>query len=56
MEEEVNQTEEFGESVKLIKNSKGYNWEIKLREKILTDETLSRLFDIEAKLKAKFLV
>jgi hypothetical protein len=38
------------ESIKLIKNTKGYNWEIKVVGDILTDEQLNRLKDFDRKL------
>jgi len=50
MAEETNNTQP--ESVKLIKNSKGYNWEIKLIGfPLLTDEDVKRLEQLDKHFK-----
>lgn len=40
-------------SVKLIKNTKGYNWEIKIYNEN-TDEMMNQLLSIEEKLKSVY--
>ena len=47
--EEQNLIQEQKESIKLIKNSRGYNWEIKL-----LDLDLKRLEELNNEMKAKF--
>lgn len=43
------------EGIKLIKNSKGYNWEIKvLSETFLTSNDVDRLVIIDRKLRENF--
>lgn len=42
------------ETIKLIKNSRGYNWEIKLKSELLSDEDLSRLSEIDKKLNEEY--
>jgi len=44
------------DSVKLIKNTKGYNWEIKVykREKETQEQYLQRLASIDADLNVKY--
>ena len=44
------------DSVKLIKNTKGYNWEIKVykREKETQEQYLQRLASIDADLNLKY--
>jgi hypothetical protein len=42
------------ESVKLVKNTKGFNWEIKLKEDLLSDATLERLKDLNNKLDKEY--
>ena len=46
--------EGVGESIKLVKNSKGYNWEIKLRDMNQIDLQLQRLDDINKRMIEKY--
>jgi len=48
--EEGDPLNEDRESIKLIKNTKGYGWEVKLKEDLLSEATLERLKDINDKL------
>jgi hypothetical protein len=45
---------EAKESIKLIKNSKGWNWEIKLIDKDNIESQLDRLDRINARMKEKY--
>jgi len=45
---------EAKESIKLIKNSKGCNWEIKLIDKENIENQLDRLDRINARMKEKY--
>ena len=49
-----NYAEEGKETIKLIKNSRGYNWEIKVKGDLLGDDELNRLELIEKKLNDKY--
>lgn len=54
---ELTQTEQdiTKESIKLIKNSKGYNWEIKVKDDIVTlEKTCKRLHEINEELDKKY--
>ena len=42
------------ESIKLIKNTKGYFWEIKLKEEQVSDSTINRLVTLDKQLKDRF--
>jgi len=46
--------DEGKESVELTKNSKGYNWKIKLKEELLSDATLERLKNLNSKLELNY--
>lgn len=43
------------ESIKIIKNTKGYNWEIKIHSDLLTNFDIERLEKIERQLQNKFI-
>ena len=46
---------ELSDSVKLVKNTKGFNWEIKLRgSPVFGDEELKRLNELNDKLEQKY--
>ena len=42
------------ESIKLVKNTKGFNWEIKLRGNPISDETVSRLDQLNKQMESKY--
>lgn len=43
------------ESIKLIKNSRGYNWEIKVKDDLVKKETTcKRLHEINTELEEKY--
>jgi len=42
------------ETVKLVKNTKGYNWEIKLRADLVAEDTLARLDKINIQMANKY--
>ena len=41
--EDIPNYDEAKESIELTKNSKGYNWKIKLKEEAVTVQTIERL-------------
>ena len=45
---------EATESIKIIKNTKGYNYEIKVRDEKIDDATLIRLDYLNGKLQEKY--
>lgn len=58
MEEQTNEQKPY-ESIKLIKNTKGYNWEVKIVGEVtntykITDEELKRLDYLNEQLKLKY--
>ena len=46
--------DESKESIELIKNSKGYAWKIKLKEEILTTQTVERLEILNKQLELNY--
>ena len=54
MDGDLPQIKEETESIKLIKNTKGYNYEIKLRGNQIGDETIKRLEELNTQMKVKF--
>ena len=53
-ENDLPQIKEETESIKLIKNTKGYNYEIKLRGNPIGSATMTRLEDLNNQMKVKF--
>lgn len=49
-----NYSEEGKETIKLIKNSRGYNWELKLKSDLLGEEDLKRLEELDRKLNEQY--
>jgi len=57
MEEENNIQIEQRESIKLVKNSRGYNWELKILNvsgKQINDEDIRRLDGLNEELKKRY--
>jgi len=42
------------ESIKIIRNTKGYNWEIKLRGNPISEETIKRLDELNKQMVEKY--
>jgi len=51
MEDNIIPQEDPKESIKLVKNTKGFNWELKLKSDLLNDEDLKRLNDLNKKME-----
>lgn len=49
-----NYSEEGKETLKLIKNSRGYNWEIKLKSELISEADLKRLEDLDRQLNETY--